>query len=736
MERSTEQEDIVIRGTVRRVTYRNDTNGYAVLQVAVEPRDEQLTVVGTCPEAHVGTHLMMRGCYVEHPKFGRQFSARAITETAPSDPAGLVTYLGSGIVKGIGEKTAQKLVDAFGTKVLEVISREPQKVAAVLGVGRSKAEMLNQAFTERDERQEIVRFLIEHNLSQNLAAKIIDRYGTKAVEVLKRDPYLLARSGGIRGVGFTTADHIAMNLGMQPDAPQRLTAGIYYALEKAADEGHCYLDRSLLFERARVLLQVDDSIDLSPHLEQLAGDGFVRMREDRAYLQALDRAEEFVAQFAAERSAAWERPLLPAADVGRALERAGAELQLTFSAEQRAAVQDAVNYPLLLITGGPGCGKTTVIRALASLFTSAGKRLALAAPTGRAAQRMAQVCTLPAKTIHRLLRFDPLGGGFLHNANEPLPIDALIVDEASMIDISLARDLFAAVPREATVILVGDRDQLPSVGPGRVFAELLSLRDLRTVALSRLFRRSEESQITEFAHIINTGAVPPIPEPDGVSKGDAYFIPRATPEEAAATIEALVADQIPKKFGFNQSEISVLTPSNRGPLGTQMLNARLQQRLNPQERAGPDQEIELHGHPLRLGDRVCQRVNNYQLGDVGVFNGDVGIITEINRGTREAWVEMWDGRLVRYDSEALGQLSLAYAITVHRSQGSEMPCVILALHESHFTLLERQLTYTAVTRAKSLLVIVGSRKALALACKRTTSKRRCTGLRERIEKLL
>ncbi|MBN8550012.1 MAG: AAA family ATPase, partial [Deltaproteobacteria bacterium] len=362
----------------------------------------------------------------------------------------------------------------------------------------------------------------------------------------------------------------------------------------------------------------------------------------------------------------------------------------------------------------------------------AQKRLFLCAPTGRAAQRMAQVTDLPASTIHRMLKFDPVRGGFMFGARDPLPADAVIVDEASMIDLMLAKDLFSAIPQNATLVLVGDRDQLPSVGPGRVFGDLISIHQLKIVALSKLFRRGNESSINDIAHRINAGLVPDIPQPDGVTKVDAYFLPRSEAEEAAQTIESLIADQIPKKFGIDRKDICVLTPSNRGPLGTQALNERLQNRLNPAAALDFDQTLTVNKIDYRVGDKVCQRVNNYQLDEIGVYNGDIGYIHSVDKQSRSIRVEMWDGRLIKYEQNDLQQLSLAYAITVHRSQGSEIPCVILALHDSHFTLLERQLIYTAVTRAKQLLIVVGSKRSLSIACKRTSTRRRSSCLAEKI----
>ncbi len=731
---ATPTDEVVIRGTVQRVTFRNAENGYSVLQVSLPDQADPLTVVGNCLDLSVGTNIVVRGTYKDHPKFGRQFTARSITETTPETTDGLIKYLGSGVVKGVGEKTAERIVAEFGTNTMEVIYRHPEKLEALEGIGKHKAKLITEAFAGQSEMREIMKFLIEHNISQNLATKIFEKYGSRSVEMLSKDPYLLSRTGGLRGVGFMTADSIALNLGLSTDAPQRIKAGIFFALEKSVDEGHCFLNEATLAQRARHLLGVSDHVDLEPYLNELLDEGVIEREDDAFFLKTLFRAEEFVASFIAPRCQPFETPIIEDGIVNECLSAAENELGITFSREQREAVSYATHYPLLLITGGPGCGKTTIIKGLSLLFKMASKRLVLAAPTGRAAQRMSQVCGMPASTIHRLLRFDPSNGSFIHGIQDPLPIDAIIVDESSMIDLLLAKDLFSAIPKNATLILVGDRDQLPSVGPGRVFADLLSLSEIKTVSLSRLFRRAEESAITSIAHSINSGIVPTIPEPDGITKSDAYFIKKNDPEEAAVTVEKLVFDQIPKKFGIPARDIIVLTPSNRGPLGVLALNKRLQARLNPPQ----DSESELeHGETIfRVGDRVCQRVNNYQIDATGVYNGDAGDVYGVDKKTRTVTVELWDGRLLKYDSGALFQISLAYATTVHRSQGSEIPCVVLVLHESHFTLLERQLIYTGVTRAKKLLVVVGSPRALQIASKKTTTTKRGTRLRDRIRKLI
>ncbi len=729
--------EIVLRGTVERVTFRNPDNGYSVIQIQTLEETQQITVVGsTMEELHSGVDVVVRGNYIQHPRYGQQLQAVSITVAEPSTPEHIERYLSSGMFHGIGPVTAKKLVEEFGEKTLEAIYRHPEKIARIDGMSEKKAQAIHLALSEQEEVKEVMRYLVEHNISPGLANRIFKRYGQRAIEVLERDPYILARQ--MKGVGFTTADSIALNLGMQTDSPERLKAGVYYALEKARDDGHCYLPEDVLRQRAGFLLGLGEALDLDPAINELIQDDYIVRVDTALYLRPLYVAEQYVAEFVAKKTSPREDPEISEIEVEAALSRAEKELAIQFSVEQREAVQLAAKHPLLVLTGGPGCGKTTVIRALVRTFMDANKRIALCAPTGRAAQRMSQVCNLPAKTIHRLLRYDPLSGGFLHGHDTPLeedgePIDVVIVDESSMIDIQLAKDLFSALPSKATLILVGDRDQLPSVGPGRVFADLIAVKDVKTINLSRLFRREATSSINDIAFSINAGITPDIPTPDGKTRVDAYFIPKRSAEEAAQMVELLIADQIPKKFDIPTDDITVLTPSNRGPLGVLALNEKLQERLNPAENKP---YVLVNNQKMRVGDKVCQRANNYNIDPYGVFNGDSGRIHSLDPKEKLLRVELWDGRIIDYQERDLTQLALSYAMTVHRSQGSEMPCVVLALHESHYTLLERQLIYTAVTRAKKLLVVVGSKKALNLACQRTTSKKRCTMLAEEISKAL
>lgn len=721
--------ELILRGVVDRIRFQNPSNGYTVFILKVTGKTNPYTVVAHNPGLTAGMQVLVRGLESSHHKYGTQIDASSVTESAPTTTAGIERFLSSGLVKGIGDKTAERLVEEFGEDTLRMLVEEPDNVARIPGVGKSKAKRLQEALGSKKSMQEVLQFLVENSISTNLASRIYDKYGNRTVEILKQDPYLLTRD--LRGIGFIKADTIALNLGLELDAPQRLKAALYFALEKGTDDGHCYLKIEQLVLQARKLLgnEVAESELLLPQLEDLIKDEYVIKDEDKLYVSGLFKAEEFVANFLAQRAKAESSLGIKQELIKEALDIAATALNVEFSAEQQSAIASAATKKLIVITGGPGCGKTTIIRALTKLFELANKEVKLTAPTGRAAQRMAQVCGKEASTIHRLLRYDPFNRSFLHGINDPLLCDVVIVDESSMIDIQLARDLFSAIPKHATIILVGDKDQLPSVGPGKVFQDIVSLNEINVIGLSRLYRRKEHSHITEIAHLINSGTVPTIPEPDGNTKTDAYFITRKDAVEAAVVIENLFAKQLSEKFGFAQEEIVVLTPTNRGELGTEALNRRLQDKINPNT-GGP--QLIIGTSSIRVGDRVCQRVNNYQIDEFGVFNGDLGIVTEIDAINKSAHVDLWDGRQIKYSAKELGQLSLAYAMTVHRSQGSEIPCVVLALHDSHYSLLERQLIYTGITRAKKLLVVVGSRRALSLATSRAQSLSRQTQLSEKI----
>jgi exodeoxyribonuclease V alpha subunit len=726
-----QQDESVLKGTVRRILFRNPSNLYSVLEVTLDGKNEKATVVGSCIQIREQDEILAHGKFIHHPKFGYQFNASIIERLEPSSAEGIAKYLGSGLIKGIGLRTAQRIVKEFGDETFEIIHRKPNLVANIPGVGKHKAELVRQAFHAESTVRKIIQFLVSHGITPSLASKIYARYKESTVEIITSNPYLLARD--LKGVGFRTADVIATDgFKLATDAPERLRAGISFALEQASEDGHCYLPENELIQRAAALLGINEIDKLHAALNYLIDEESIISQSSGVYLTQALSAEKFIANFIRERVGSLKVPVVNKEKLTKSLIEAEKALGISFSSEQQMAVEAAMSARLLLITGGPGCGKTTIIRALSHSFNSLGKKLCLTAPTGRAAQRMAQVCDLPASTIHRLLRFNR--GKFEYCAQNPLPVDVIIVDEASMIDIYLAKSLFSAIPTSALLVLVGDKDQLPSVGPGRVFADLIAAQNVKTMRLSRLFRRNEHSTINDIAHHINMGLMPHIPKPDGQTKVDAYFLQEKDPEETSSLIVKLVSEQLPKKFGLETSDIMVLTPSNRGPLGVKALNIKLQERLNPVGSRDESQEITIGLNNFRLGDRVVQRVNNYQIHDAGVFNGDSGVIFAINREKKSLKVDLWDGRIIDYSEIDAQQLTLCYAMTVHRSQGTEIPCVVLVLHDSHYNMLERQLIYTAVTRAKKLLIVVGTKRALAIASRKSTASNRYTGLKELVEK--
>jgi len=728
----TETEEQFLQGTVRRVTYRSPETGFGVMRIDSDTNNIEVTLVGEIPATVAsGSLVLARGSYQKHPKFGDQFKAFSITEVEPTTEEGLIRYLASGSIKGFGEILAERVVTKFGTDTIRVLDEEPHRLAEVTGIGKRKLDEILLSWQELRKDREVQLFFSEYGISGGLAHKISRAYGKKAIEKIKSNPYLLCQD--LWGVGFQTADKIALKIGIDRGSDQRLGAGLEHALKTAAEDGHTCLPESVLIEKTAKQLQFADHKKIETALERIVSEA--RIIRDQLngrvlfYSPLLHQAECALAahlrKLIGSEVAKIDQALVEAATGEDYLASSLESRMITLSEEQRNALRLAARSPLTVITGGPGCGKTTLVRALVSMFRKAGLNIRLASPTGRAAQRLSEVCEHEASTIHRLLKFDPIEQGFVHCAGNPIEeCDVLMIDETSMLDVPLAEALLQGLPNGARVIFIGDADQLPSVGPGLFLGELLEIARSSTIRLTNLFRRANESLISVAAYAVNAGDIPNIPEPDGVTKSDAYFLPIQEAVEGAALIEKLVSDQIPKKFGFQPSEITVLTPMNQGLLGTLALNQRLQERYRGKGLKGVSSGL----IEFRLGDRVCQRVNNYQIHPSGVFNGDQGEVVGVDHDNKMIVVRLWDGREIEYTKESLNQLDLAYALSIHRSQGSEIPAVVLALHESHSILLERQLLYTAITRAKKLLVIVGSRRALAIATKRTRSRARFTGL--------
>lgn len=730
-----------LTGVIERITFHNEENGYTVARLTPERGGELVTIVGNMLGVSVGESVELRGEWTSHTQYGRQLKVEDYRTVIPATAAGIEKYLGSGLIKGIGPVTATRIVRRFGKDTLRVIDEEPDRLSEALGVGKKRVELIKAAWAEQRQIKEVMLFLQSHGVSTTLAVKIYKQYGDDAIGVLKTDPYRLQRD--IYGIGFKTADKIAQALGIPHDSPERVAAGVAYVLGEQADEGHVFTPRPDLVAEAAALLEVqpeqteaaierlqaDDQVRLES-VQYRSGEGTEKLGDAQAvYLTPFYYGEIGVAgriRKLKEARAALGRSRLPAFasfkwDEGFAnLQR---HLGHDLAPAQRQAVQTALTQPVTVLTGGPGTGKTTSLRALIRLLKAAGNRFALAAPTGRAAKRMAEATGHEAKTIHRLLEVNPGEGmAFKRNAENPLEIDMLIVDEASMLDLLLTNHLLKAVPPGAHLLLVGDVDQLPSVGAGNVLRDVIDSGEVAVVRLQTIFRQSAGSYIITNAHRINQGQFPVFP----ADAADFFLFQIDDVDRCADMVLDLVAARIPKRFGVPASEIQVLSPMHRGPLGVGMLNERLQQALNPADGRKPERSVA--GRTLRLGDRVMQTRNNY---DLEVFNGDMGVVSGIDLVMHTLTATI-DGRAVVYDWANLDELVHAWAVSVHKSQGSEYRAVILPFHTTHYVMLQRNLLYTAVTRAKELVVMVGTRRAIAVAVNNDKVAERHSALAERL----
>ncbi len=742
-----------LRGTIERITYHNEENGYSVVQLLPEGGAATVTVVGNMLGINVGEFVALNGAWVAHSQYGRQFKAETVQTVLPATVAGIERYLGSGLIKGVGPVTAKRIVRKFGVETLNVIEQEPERLLEVLGVGRKRVDMIAKAWIEQQKIKEVMLFLQSHNVSTGLAVRIYKRYGDDAVDIVKNDPYRLARE--VYGIGFLTADKIARELGIAQDAPERVAAGVAYVLSQAADEGNTYLPENELTKRAAELLdvgvtQAGEGIRTLLDSEQVWVEGETpSWAEDRAarppvtalaeerpvYLlpfyygevgvtgrlrRLAEAPEDRLAAFASYNWAAAFALLARDAAHGQAL-----------TPRQMEAVEAALTRRMAVLTGGPGTGKTTSVRSIIRLAESAGARIALASPTGRAAKRLAETTGRTAKTIHRLLEFKPgEGTAFQRNEENPLEADLVIVDEASMLDLLLTNHLLKAISPGAHLLFVGDIDQLPSVGAGNVLRDIIAaieenegLPNSAVVRLDTIFRQAEGSYIITNAHRINKGEMPVL---DNKASKDFFIFKEEDPEKAAALVVELVQERIPRKFGLAAEQIQVLSPMHRGAVGVGNLNAALQAALNP---ARPDAiERQVGGRTYRAGDRVMQIRNNY---DKEVFNGDMGRVAEIDLEEQVVTVRM-DERSIRYDFLELDELVHAYAVSVHKAQGSEFPAVVIPLLPTHYMMLQRNLLYTGVTRAQKLVVLVGTPRAVAIAVRNDRAHQRYSGLAERL----
>ena len=712
-----------LAGLVERVTFHNPENGFCVLRVKARGQRDLVTVVGHAALISAGEFVQMSGAWVNDRNHGQQFRASFLKASPPTTLEGIERYLASGMIRGIGPVYAKRLVRGFGEAVFDLIEQQPERLREVSGIGAKRAARIIAGWAEQKVIREIMLFLHANGVGTSRAVRIYKTYGHDAVRVISENPYRLARD--IRGIGFRTADQIAAKVGIEKTALVRIRAGISYALAEAMNEGHCGLPVEDLTALAATLLEVsDDLITTSLALELEAGDVVADLLEGRrcVFLAGLYRAEQTIAERL--RVLASAEPAWPPIDAAKAIPWVERRTGLQLAASQREAVRIALSSKVLVITGGPGVGKTTLVNSILKILIAKQVRVALCAPTGRAAKRLSESTGLEAKTIHRLLETDPRTGEFRRTEEHALECDLLVVDEASMVDVLLMRSLLRAVPDAAALLIVGDVDQLPSVGPGQVLADIIASNVIAVVRLTEVFRQAAGSRVITNAHRINSGQMPELITNDR-ALSDFYFIDAAQPEEGIDRIIALVRDRIPKAFGLDAiRDVQVLCPMNRGGLGARSLNIELQKALNPPG----ESRVERFGWTFCPGDKVMQVENDY---DREVYNGDLGIVQGIDLEEGEL-VVTFDGRDVSYGFGELDELVLAYATTIHKSQGSEYPAVVIPLVTQHYTMLARNLLYTGVTRGKRLVVLVGQRKALAIAVRNHGSRRRWAKLREHL----
>lgn len=709
-----------LRGRVERVVFHTEDSGACILKLRVAGRAEPVTLIGKAPRVVPGEEVEAQGRWQSSRDYGPQFKADCLSLRRPDSAEGLERYLGSGLIEGIGPAYAKRLLDKFGGRIFAIIENESARLEEVEGIGRKRRQEIRASWMKQKAVHGIMLFLHGHGISSARALRIYKTYGDEALQVLAEDPYRLAQD--IPGVGFKTADAIACQMGLAADSPARQRAALLHALEAAADAGHTCLPEARAFEQAAALVGAPIEAMQAQLAALLAAGRLARVEagdEARLCLPELRAAEQTIARRVIE--LVRQPPDYPELDLSAGLAAAAAQTGKALAPSQQQAVQEALRQRCLILTGGPGVGKTTILKTLLSLLDGRGLKIVLAAPTGRAAKRLEESTGREARTLHRLL--EAQGGGIWgRHAGRPLSGDLFVCDEVSMIDTALMARFLAALPAEAHLLLVGDADQLPSVGPGRVLDDLIASGRVPCVRLTEIFRQAAESRIVTSAHAINQGRLPDLrPARDS----DFFFLEAADPETQRATVVDLVQARLPGRYGFDPlRDIQVLTPMHRHLLGTRALNERLQAALNPPQELKP--ELERFGTTFRVGDKVIQTHNNY---DKDVFNGDIGCIVAIDTEPLRLAVRFDGQRRVEYEPGELDELQLAYALSIHKSQGSEFPCVVIPVSAQHAVMFERSLLYTAVTRARRLVVLVGDPQVLAQAVRRQSSRRRWTGLR-------
>jgi exodeoxyribonuclease V alpha subunit len=721
-----------LSGQIERVTYNNEDNGFTIARVKVHGKRDLVTIVGILMTPIPGEILKLRGEWANHPKFGEQFKVVEFETKVPATVYGIQKYLGSGLIKGLGPVMAKRIVRKFGKKTLDIIENEINQLAHVDGIGKKRISMIKNAWDDQKEIRDVMIFLQAHSVSSGYAAKIFKEYGNRSISVVKENPFRLATD--IFGIGFVTADRISEKLGFPKDSVQRIEAGILYVLHQLSDEGHVYYPYEKLILKSREILGVEREVIVKA-LGTLAVDrkivfedlnnGVEEFRENNkaVYLAKFHLSETGIANRL--KTLALSPKSIRNIDSDKAIDWVQKQLSITLAKNQISAVRSSLKKKVMVITGGPGTGKTTIINAILKVFSRLKVGILLAAPTGRAAKRMSETTGIEARTIHRLLEFSFAKGGFQKNEKRPLNCDLLVVDEASMIDTILMYHLLKAVASHATLILVGDVNQLPSVGAGNILKDIIESKVVPVARLNEIFRQAKESRIIVNAHKINQGIIPSFETSHLQDQNnDFYFIQQEDPGKVLEIILELVKVRIPQRFGFDSvDDIQVLTPMHKGVTGAGNLNKELQEMLNP------GSEGVIRGdRNYRVNDKVMQVRNNY---DKDVFNGDIGRITQIYSENQQLVIS-FDGREITFDFSDLDEIVLAYAVSVHKSQGSEFPAVVIPVLTQHYILLQRNLIYTAVTRGQKLVVMVGTRKALTIGVKNDRTKKRFTYLRYRL----
>ena len=724
-----------LQGVVERLTYHSEESGYTVARLKAPRTSELVTITGNFANIQAGQTLQLHGTWKDHPKFGTQFQVTQYRETKPATITGMEKYLGSGLIKGVGPITAKRIVAHFGLETLDIIEHQIERLVEVPGIAQKRVKLIQAAWVTQKAIKDVMLFLQSHGVSTTYAVKIYKQYGDASIATVTHNPYQLATD--VYGIGFVTADAIARNLGIAPGSEFRYRAGTLHVLGEAAEEGHCFLPGDELVDRVVKRLAIEDHHpnpeQVSTLSQQMVVEGALIKTE--APITGLEQFGYYAPPFfGAEQKLAdrvhqlLQQPLaVDAARVQRWLDRFVEATGTALSEQQRHAVTMAASQRVLILTGGPGCGKTFTTRTIVALWKAMGKSIALASPTGRAAQRLSEMTGQAAKTVHRLLEFDPKTMKFKRDVDHPIPAQALVVDEASMLDLFLANSLLKAIALDAQLLLVGDTDQLPSVGPGAVLQDLIASEQIPVVRLTQVFRQAQASHIVRNAHRINQGQFPQLEPVSHTPQSDCLWLGAPEPEDGVQGIQDVITDLLPS-LGFDPaSDVQVLCPMTRGVVGTRHLNTVLQQLINPP--SPTKAELVRGGMTLRVGDRVIQKVNDY---DREVFNGDLGVIAAIDVEEQDVTVRFAE-RLVSYDYADLNEITLAWAVTIHKSQGSEYPVVVLPLYMQHYLMLSRNLIYTGLTRAKQLAIVVGTQKAIALAVRQVKDQQRYTLLDQRLK---